>query len=95
MDYEKFIKILEDFRQDLLFKLKCAEISKVERVNKDTIDCRPVVNILFQDKEIQAPLLTQVPVFNMQGGSSYEAFPIQKGDYVLLFLLIKTLTIGL
>ncbi|MDR0579543.1 MAG: hypothetical protein LBG21_02960 [Campylobacteraceae bacterium] len=89
MEQDKFIKILEHFRQDLLFKLKCAEVCKVERVNEKTIDCRPVVNILFQGKEIQAPLLTQVPIFNMQGGSSYEAFPIQKGDYVLVIFADK------
>jgi hypothetical protein len=89
MQVDEYIKILDDFRQDLLFKLKCSEICIVERVNNDTIDCRPIVNILFQDKEIQAPLLTDVPFFCMQGGESYEAFPIKKGDYVFVVFADK------
>jgi hypothetical protein len=82
-------KVLYDFGQNLLSNLKCSEICKVEKVNTDTIDCRPVTDIFFQDKQVQAPLLTDVPVFIFQGGNSYEAFPIQIGDYVLVVFVDK------
>jgi hypothetical protein len=61
-------------------------IAKVVKVNKSTIDCKPVVNRVIKGESIELPIFIEVPVIHICGGSSSIRFPIQVGDYCQLFV---------
>lgn len=67
-----------------LADMHTATIAKVTRVDTKTINCRPVINRLVEDVEIELPEFVEVPPLFMQGGGSYTAHPIAVGDYALL-----------
>ena len=61
-------------------------IAKVVKVNKSTIDCKPVINRVIKGKSVELPTFIEVPVIHLYGGSSSIRFPIQVGDYCQLFV---------
>lgn len=61
-----------------------ATIARVTKVNAKTINCRPVINRVVDGVSIELPEFQDVPVFTLQGGGSYTAYPIAAGDYALL-----------
>lgn len=68
-----------------LANMHTCTIAKVTAVNDTTIDCKPVFNRLDKDRDIELPVFSEVPIINLQGGESYQAFPVSVGDYALLF----------
>ena len=69
-----------------LANMHTCTIAKITAVNTTTIDCKPVMNRLDSNgQEYELPVFAEVPIINLQGGGSYEAFPVAVGDYALLF----------
>jgi hypothetical protein len=87
MRQNQLIEALKASILQTLSILKCATIAKVTGVNETTINCQPVINSMQNGESKPMPEFVEVPVFNMQGGFSYTAYPIQKGDYCLLVVL--------
>lgn len=69
-----------------LSNLHTTVVCKVMAVNDKTIDCKPVINRVANGESRELPSFTKVPPVFMNGGSSYEAWPISVGDYCLLFV---------
>lgn len=61
-------------------------LGKIETVKDKTIDVMPVINRVVNGESIQLPLFTDVPPIFLQGGGSYLAHPLAKGDYCLLLV---------
>lgn len=61
-------------------------IAKITKVNKTTINCRPVISRIVNNKKIDLPEFIEVPVINFLGGSSSIQMPISVGDYCVLFV---------
>ena len=79
--------MLIDFTNELLSNLHTSTIAKVTAVNETTINCRPVINRVFDGKSIPLPEFIDVPVFFAQGGASYTTYPIAIGDYCILHFM--------
>lgn len=62
-------------------------IAKVTKVNKTTIDCKPVISRVVNKNKIDLPTFIEVPVMNLLGGSSSIQMPITVGDYCVLFVI--------
>jgi len=62
------------------------EVGRVEKVGSKTIDVQPVTKKVLNGSAIKMPLFKDVPPVFIQGGASYEAYPIAVGDYCLLFV---------
>jgi len=62
------------------------QLGRVEVVNATTIDVQPVVKKVLNGSIVDMPLFKDVPPISIQGGSSFEIYPITKGDYCLLFV---------
>lgn len=62
-------------------------IAKVTKVNKKTIDCKPVISRLVNNKTVDLPIFVEVPIINFLGGSSSIQMPIAVGDYVVLLVV--------
>lgn len=61
-------------------------LAKIETVNQKTIDVQPVISRMVDGKAVDLPLFTEVPPIFLQGGGSYTAYPLKKGDYCLLLV---------
>ena len=61
-------------------------LAKVTKVNKTTINCKPVMSRVVNKKKIDLPEFAEVPVLNLLGGSSSIQMPISVGDYCILFV---------
>jgi len=61
-------------------------IAKVTKVNKTTINCKPVISRVVNNKKVDLPEFIDVPVINFLGGSSSIQMPISVGDYCVLFV---------
>ena len=61
-------------------------IAKITKVNQKTINCKPVISRVVNDKKIDLPGFAQVPILNMLGGSSSIQMPLAVGDYCILFI---------
>ena len=61
-----------------------ATIARVTAVNAKTINCRPVTARVVDGRSIPLPEFVDVPVWVVQGGGSYTAYPVAVGDYALL-----------
>lgn len=61
-------------------------VCKVTEVGEKTISCQPVINRVQNEESKPLPEFIEVPPIFMNGGSSYEAWPITVGDYCLLFI---------
>lgn len=62
-------------------------IAKITKVNKKTIDCKPVISRLVNDKTVDLPVFIEVPIINFLGGSSSIQMPLAVGDYAVLFVV--------
>lgn len=70
-----------------LADMHTATIGRVVAVHDKTIDVQPVLNRQIKGKSIRLPVFSQVPPVFLQGGGSYQAFPIAKGDYCMLIFM--------
>lgn len=61
-------------------------VGRVTKVNATTIDVQPVTKKVLNGSIIDMPLFAEVPPIFIQGGGSYETYPISTGDYCLLFV---------
>jgi len=61
-------------------------IAKITKVNQKTINCKPVISRVVDEKKIDLPEFAQVPILNMLGGSSSIQMPLAVGDYCILFV---------
>ena len=62
------------------------QLGRVVAVGETTIDVQPVIKKVMNGSIIDMPLFKDVPPIFMQGGSSFETWPIAVGDYCLLFI---------
>lgn len=62
-------------------------IAKITKVNQKTIDCKPVISRLVNDKTVDLPVFIEVPIINFLGGSSSIQMPLAIGDYAVLFVV--------
>ena len=62
-------------------------IAKITEVNQKTIDCKPVISRLVNDKTVDLPVFIEVPIINFLGGSSSIQMPLAVGDYAVLFVV--------
>lgn len=62
-------------------------IAKITKVNQKTIDCKPVISRLVNNKVVDLPVFIEVPIINFLGGSSSIQMPLAVGDYVVLFVV--------
>ena len=62
-------------------------IAKITKVNQKTIDCKPVISRLVNDKTVDLPVFIEVPIINFLGGSSSIQMPLAVGDYAVLFVV--------
>ena len=62
-------------------------IAKITKVNQKTIDCKPVISRLVNDKTVDLPTFIEVPIINFLGGSSSIQMPLAVGDYAVLFVV--------
>lgn len=82
-----FFDIINSSIQKALSNTHTCLIARVEKVNQKTIDCQPVLRRKKNETEsIKLPLFKDVPIINLQGGSSNILLPIASGDYVLLMI---------
>lgn len=72
--------------QEALSNIHTVTLAVVEKVNANTIDVLPVVSRVVDGKVINLPLFVDVPPIFLQGGSSYTAYPLKKGDHCLLLV---------
>ena len=61
-------------------------IAKITKINQKTINCKPVISRVVNDKKIDLPEFAQVPILNMLGGSSSIQMPLAVDDYCILFI---------
>jgi len=78
--------VVVDLINTYLADTHTATIGRVIAVNSKTIDVQPVLNRQVKGESISLPVFSQVPPVFLQGGGSYHAFPIAKGDYCLLII---------
>ena len=62
-------------------------IAKITKVNQKTIDCKPVISRLVNNKVVDLPVFIEVPIINFLGGSSSIQMPLAVGDYAVLFVV--------
>lgn len=61
-------------------------VAKITVVNETTINCKPVINKIVNGAEIEMPEFTEVPPVFLNGGDSYEAYPLKVDDYCILLI---------
>lgn len=61
-------------------------VAKITAVNETTINCKPVINKIVNGAEIEMPEFTEVPPVFLNGGSTYEAYPLKVDDYCILLI---------
>lgn len=61
-------------------------IAKITKVNQKTINCKPVISRVVDEKKIDLPEFAEVPILNFLGGSSSIQMPLAVGDYCILFV---------
>lgn len=86
MRLEDFQNVAVGLINDALANMHTIAIAKVTQVKAKTINCKPVMSRVVNNVKIDLPEFSDVPVVSLQGGSSYLAMPIKKGDYCLLLI---------
>lgn len=61
-------------------------VAKITAVNETTINCKPVINKIVNSVEIEMPEFTEVPPVFLNGGDSYEAYPLKVDNYCILLI---------
>lgn len=87
MAEERLVEVIQGLINDALENVHTATIGKVEKVNSSTVDLRPVISRKVRGEKRDLPLLKDVPVLTIQGGSSYTQPPIAVGDYLLVCIM--------
>jgi hypothetical protein len=93
---DSFATAMNKFEQQLLAKINCISIGRIESVNfaEQTITAQIVYKRVLASGEIKNyPLLLDVPFLILQGGGSYIGMPIQKGDYCLVLFCDRNFSI--
>jgi hypothetical protein len=85
MEQKQLVDTLMIAINEALANLHTATIAKVTAVGTKTISCKPVLNRLVDGVSIELPVFEDVPVVVLQGGGSYQAYPIAVDDYAILF----------
>lgn len=80
---ESLLGVVEDARENL----HTATIGRVEAVNDKTLDIQPVIQRTVRGEARSLPLLREVPPIFLQGGGSYSAPPVAKGDYAVVLIM--------
>jgi hypothetical protein len=84
---ERLVEVIQGLINDALENVHTATIGRVEAVNSSTVDLRPVISRKVRGEKRNLPLLKDVPVLTLQGGSSYTQPPIAVGDYLLVCIM--------
>jgi hypothetical protein len=84
MRQEQDYEVLNAALTFALSNLHTNVVCKVTAVDSKTISCKPVSNRVVQGVSIELPVFIEVPPIFMNGGSSYDAYPITIGDSCLL-----------
>ena len=79
-------EVINQVVQRALQEVHTMLVGRVESVGINTIDVQPVTKKILNGSIINMPLFREVPPVFIQGGASYEAYPIAAGDYCLLFV---------
>lgn len=87
MAEERLVEVIQGLIHDALENIHTATIGRVVKVNSTTLDLRPVISRKVRGKKLDLPLLKDVPVLTLQGGSSYSQPPIAVGDYLLVCIM--------
>ena len=80
--------VLNRFKNQIFSNLNCMQIGKISKYDKGTqsVEVEIQVKRRINETEIKEyPLLTEIPLFIMQGGGAFLEFPIKKDDYCLVF----------
>jgi len=80
--------LLIELKTEIFSQLNCIQIGKIQSVNLSEQTAEIDVQFKRQvtdDKVIDYPLLVDCPLIVMQGGGSFLEFPIQPGDFCLVF----------
>lgn len=72
--------------QEALRNTHTITLAKIETVKEKTINVLPVISRVVNDEVVNLPLFIDVPPVFSQGGGSYTAYPLAKGDYCLLLV---------
>jgi hypothetical protein len=86
MRQEQDYEVLNAALTFALSNLHTNVVCKVTAVGSKTISCKPVSNRVVQGVSIELPVFIEVPPIFMNGGSSYDAYPITIGDSCLLII---------
>jgi hypothetical protein len=86
MRQEQNYEVLNSALAFALSNLHTNVVCKVTAVNTKTISCKPVSNRVIDGQSIELPEFIEVPPIFMNGGSSYDAYPITIGDSCLLVI---------
>lgn len=78
--HEELQALLESFQS----RINTCLIAKVVAVNAKTIDCQPLASSVIDGVRYNMPVITDLPVLTLRGGSTYIAMPIAVGDYALV-----------
>lgn len=76
--------IIKNAIDEALSNTHTSTIAKIVKVNKSTIDLKPVFKRVVNNVEIDLPIFPKVPILTLQGGSNYRIMPINAGDTALL-----------
>lgn len=90
MKEKRLIDVINDAIRATLEKLGGPLPCKVVAVYPESVDLQPSVNLTIAGRDIEFPVLKNVPVFTMYGGESYEAMPISVGDYALAIVCARS-----
>lgn len=71
--------------ENLQSNIHTTTIAKVTKVGDKTISCKPVINKIINDKVVEFPEFTEVPIIFLQGAETYTMYPVKENDYCLLF----------
>jgi hypothetical protein len=86
LDNSNLIDVIEHVLDKRLAMVHTNLVCRVEAVGATTIDVKPVVKRIINGAEVESPLFKGVPPVFMQGGGSYDSFPIAVGDDCLVIV---------
>lgn len=81
----QLVNIIQSAIKDALADTHTATVGRVVAVNETTVDIQPVINAVYNGEDIVLPVFAEVPLINLQGGTSYLHMPVAVGDYGLVF----------
>ena len=79
-------ELLKDIVKESILDIRTTTIGKITKVNTNTINVQPVISANVQGRTVNLPEFIDVPIFTLQGGSSYIAMPLAVDDYCILMI---------